>query len=68
MVTTDPGFPTECQLLSVERKPIIWQDLFQKLHESERKWTDSAHPLGSANALGKTETRIEKQMDCVVLY
>ena len=39
----DPGFPRwgrERQTLSLEKKPIIWPDLYQKLHEHENNWTE----------------------------
>ena len=37
----DPGFPRRRgQPLSLEQKPIILQDLYRKLHENERNWTE----------------------------
>ena len=38
----DPGFPRwGGQPLSLDRKPIIWQNFCRKLHENERNWTES---------------------------
>ena len=36
----DPGFPGRgVQHMNFERKPIIWQDFSQELHENERNFT-----------------------------
>ena len=37
----DPQFPKgRRQPVSLEQKPIIWQDFRRKLHENERNWTE----------------------------
>ena len=36
----------ERQPLSLEQKPIVWQDFFRKLHETERNWTGEGRILG----------------------
>ena len=65
----------ERQPLILKQKRIIWQDLFRKLRENERNWTEGrfsiAPPsLGSANVLSacsNEEGRVLEQPYCAVL-